>query len=111
MKKYTAKDFDKIRKLFKKCEENKVIVANKVIDELIFLTNTLDELKFHVINEGCIVDMQQGNYSIERENPALKSYNATIKSYQNLLKQLFELATDEDSKEIEDELEKFIRNE
>ena len=35
--------------------------------------------------------MCQGTYSIERENPALKSYNTTIKNFQNLLKQISEL--------------------
>ena len=39
--------------------------------------------------------MCQGDYSIDRENPALKSYNTTIKNYQTLIKQITELLPSE----------------
>ena len=50
--------------------------------------------------------MCQGAYSIDRENPALRSYNTSIKNYQSLIKQITELLP-KDEKSIEDEFDEF----
>ncbi|MCQ2979506.1 MAG: hypothetical protein MJ245_06900 [Clostridia bacterium] len=62
-----------------------------LIDEALFCGDTLTKLKQRVNDEGVITKMSQGNYSIDRENPALKSYNTTIKNYQSLCKQIVDL--------------------
>ena len=67
----------------------------------------MKKLRKAVDDDGVIVTMPQGDYEIERENPALKSYNTSIKNYQNLLKQLSELFEDLPPENIKDELEKF----
>lgn len=69
-----------------------------LIDEAIFCGETLTKLKLKVQADGVVTEMSQGNYSIERENPALKSYNTTIKNYQSLVKQIFELLPNSNSK-------------
>ena len=46
--------------------------------------------------------MCQGEYSIDRENPALKSYNTTIKNYQALIKQITELLPNENESNRDD---------
>jgi hypothetical protein len=51
--------------------------------------------------------MCQGNYSIDRESPALKSYNTTIKNYQTLIKQITDLLPVETKKDVGDEFDKF----
>ena len=66
-------------------------------------------MKKKVDDDGVVVTMPQGDYEIERENPALKSYNTSIKNYQNLLKQLSELFGDLPPENIPDELEEFCK--
>ena len=52
--------------------------------------------------------MCQGSYSINRSNPALKTYNTTIANYQKLMKQLVELLpTDKEVKPVGDGFENF----
>ena len=105
IKVYTSEDIKKIAILFENSEEKTKVIANKIIDELVFTTDVLQELRERVQSEGSIVEMQQGDYFIDRENPALRSYNTTLKSYQNLLKQLLELSG---TVSEADELELFI---
>lgn len=62
-----------------------------LLKEAKFLKTTLTKLKAEVKKTGVVTDMCQGSYSIQRENPALKSYNASLKSYQSLLKQMSDL--------------------
>lgn len=90
-------------------DKNNQDIAKKIIDEIKFCSNTLEELKQEVRDKGAITEMEQGSYSIERENPALKSYNTTIKNYQNLLKQLAELFADLPPDNKPDELEAFCK--
>ena len=49
---------------------------------------TLEDLKKEVNANGVVTEMPQGEYSITRENPALKSYNTMIQRYNSTLKQL-----------------------
>lgn len=69
-----------------------------LIDEAMFCGETLTKLKEKVNADGVVTEMSQGNYSIERENPALKSYNTTIKNYQALVKQIVELLPNANAK-------------
>jgi len=52
---------------------------------------TLLELKEIIQNEGVINEMPQGEYSIMREHPALKSYNTTIQRYTTVIEKLLAL--------------------
>ena len=67
---------------------------------------TLQELKARVKLDGVVTEMCQGDYTIERENPALKSYNTTVKNYTSVIKQLNDMLP---TKEIvnDDGFEKF----
>ena len=51
--------------------------------------------------------MCQGSYDIDRENPALKSYNTTIKNYTSVIKQLNDMLPVEDNNPKDDGFEKF----
>lgn len=59
-------------------------IAGSLIDELIFMQETLKKLKDKIRNDG-VVDTTSG---VVRESPAIRSYNQTIQRYGNLLKQL-----------------------
>jgi hypothetical protein len=51
--------------------------------------------------------MCQGDYTIERENPALKSYNTTIKNYTAVIKQLNDMLPAKEEKPKDDGFESF----
>lgn len=77
-------------------------LAKIVIDELAFMRVVLRDLKNKVNEDGVVTEMVQGSYSIDRENPALKSYNTTVQRYTATLKQLFDML-DTASPETSDE--------
>ena len=51
----------------------------------------IEVLKKEIKDKGVVVDMCQGEYSIQRTNPALNQYNTTIKNYTGCIKQLNDL--------------------
>ena len=66
-------------------------IIKSLIDELIFISNTLDELKRSIEAEGATIEKQTGNgYKTVCENPALKGYNTTIKSFTTTTKALMQ---------------------
>lgn len=66
-------------------------VAYDLIEELIFMKETMNELKQTVRREGATYVFTQGEQSYLKENPAMKSYNATVTKYNATLKQLLSL--------------------
>ncbi len=93
----------------KKVYNNKRNLVENLIERCAFMIVTLKECEVEVIENGVIVEMPQGDYTIDRENPALKSYNTTIKSYQNTIKLLFDLIPDEDKDNLlSDEAKEFM---
>lgn len=55
-------------------EDNKTKVE-EIIDTMADIAVCMDDCMEHIKTEGLVVEMQQGNYSIERENPYSKIYN------------------------------------
>lgn len=87
MAKKTA-DIKDLRKVFEAINDEKSKLALSLLDKAEFLEETLQELKARVKLDGVVTEMCQGDYTIERENPALKSYNTTVKNYTSVIKQL-----------------------
>lgn len=88
-------ELKKLKNTFKEMDNDKSKLALSLLDEAYFCGDTLKKLKGKVEKDGVVTEMSQGNYSIDRENPALKSYNTTIKNYQALIKQITELLPNE----------------
>lgn len=84
-------DLKTLKETFEKMDNDKSKLALSLLDEAYFCGDTLKKLKEKVAEDGVVTSMCQGNYNIDRENPALKSYNTTIKNYQTLIKQITEL--------------------
>ena len=105
MAKKTA-DIKDLRKVFEAINDEKSKLALSLLDKAEFLEETLQELKARVKIDGVVTEMCQGDYTIERENPALKSYNTTVKNYTSVIKQLNDMLP---TKEIvnDDGFEKF----
>lgn len=81
----------KLKKFTAGLTKDDQVIPNMLIEEIAFMKVTLDELRKEVNKEGVVTVMCQGEYDITRENPALKSYNATIQRYNSSLKQLEEI--------------------
>lgn len=105
MAKKTA-DIKDLRKVFEAINDEKSKLALSLLDKAEFLEETLQELKARVKLDGVVTEMCQGDYTIERENPALKSYNTTVKNYTSVIKQLNDMLP---TKEVvnDDGFEKF----
>lgn len=72
-------------------ENDKKVLCTSLLNELIFMQVTLDDLKKQVEEHGVVTKMCQGKYDIDRANPALNQYNTLIKNYSSCIKQLNEL--------------------
>ena len=108
MAKKTIFDIKNLRKVFEKINDNKSQLALSLLDKAEFMNETLTELQKIVADEGVVTAMCQGSYVIDRENPALKSYNSTIKNYTTIIKQIVDLLPESENKKVGEDLLKFI---
>lgn len=53
--------------------------AEELIGRLADVLLMMDECREHIASEGLVTEMQQGDYSIDRENPYSKIYDAKHK--------------------------------
>ena len=101
------KSLQEREKTFKNMDNDKGKIGLDLLTEVQFMKETLERLRAEIKNNDLIMEMQQGSYSIDRSNPALKTYNTTITNYNKLIKQLTDLLPDKDSKNKVDEFEEF----
>ena len=106
MKVVSYKDLKSLENTFVSMGTDKAKLGLALIEEATFLGKTLVVLKRKVEEDGVVTEMCQGSYSINRENPALRSYNISIKNYQSLIKQITELLP-KNEVSIEDEFDDF----
>lgn len=83
-------------------------VAYDLLEELVFMKQTMDELKSTVQLHGATYLFKQGEQEYLKENPAMKSYNATVTKYNATLKQLLSLIPEQT--EESDEFMDFVTN-
>lgn len=95
-------DLKTLKETFEKMDNDKSKLALSLLDEAYFCGDTLKKLKEKVEKDGVVTEMCQGDYSIDRENPALKSYNTTIKNYQALIKQITDLLPNQNNNNGDD---------
>lgn len=95
-------DLKALKETFEKMDNDKSKLALSLLDEAYFCGETLKKLKEKVEKDGVVTEMCQGSYNIDRENPALKSYNTTIKNYQALIKQITDLLPNQNNNNGDD---------
>lgn len=78
--------------ILSKISSDKRMIADKLVSELSFMEETLEDLKEQIRKTGTIEQFEQGRQSFLRESPALKSYNTTVQRYSMLYRQLCDLA-------------------
>lgn len=97
----------KIAKLFRELPAEKKQFADSLIEQFAVSTVTLERLVDEINNGDLIEDFVQGTQKLRRENPALKSYNATVKSFTALSKSLLDLLPEKTQKQAGEELMNF----
>lgn len=98
-----------LKEILQKMPEDKKAIATRLADELIFMRETLEDLKAQVKKYGTIEHFEQGKQSFLRESPALKSYNATIQRYSQLYKQLTDMLPKEQATQQVNPLYDFLK--
>ena len=104
----TKKIYEKYKKMFKAADKLKLEAHDDLLKNIAFMTVTLYKLQDEINEKGVIEKFEQGKQNFMRENPALKSYNATIKNYTSAIKQLNDLIPDNTPKQEGEDLLKFI---
>lgn len=107
MAKKQKTDIKELRQVFEKVKDNRSKIALSLLDKAEFMEETLNKLQEKVKLDGVVTTMCQGSYDIDRENPALKSYNTTIKNYASIIKQLNDMLPEEKKINEDDEFEQF----
>lgn len=102
------KEIRRLKRIYKGLEGKKKQVAEGLINEAAFMKATLEELKILIDEKGPIDEMPQGDYSILREHPAVKTYNTMIQRYGTIMKQLTDLLPKEIQQEPDDGFEAFV---
>lgn len=99
-------DIKCLKDIYSSLDKDKLVFAEKLIDQLLFMQETLDQLQKKIKEEGAVIESINGNgFNTYNENPAQKSYNSMIKNYNATIKQLLDLIPE---KEASDELLDFI---
>ena len=99
-----------LRELLERVPEDKQTVGAKIVEELLFMEETLNRLKAQVRETGEIELFKQGKQEFYRESSALKAYNTTIQRYSTLYKQLTDLIGKSPEAEKSGEIYDFIKD-
>lgn len=102
------KEERRLKRIYKELDEKRKKATEGLIQEAAYMRATLGELKALIDRDGPIDDMPQGDYSILREHPAVKTYNTMIQRYSSVTKQLNDLLPKEPPKDDDDGFEKFV---
>jgi hypothetical protein len=79
------------REILANIPEDKQTIGKKLVTELSFMEETLENLKAQIREGGEVEHFQQGKQDFYRESPALKSYNTTVQRYSVMYRQLTDL--------------------
>lgn len=97
---------NKLDELLQYIPENKRSIAERLISELEFMTDTLTSLKAIIREKGAEEEFCNGKQHFTRERPAMNSYTKLIARYSTLYKQVCDLMNN--SPEAKTELMKFL---
>ncbi len=97
----SKKDYvKKFKNIYKGISDTNKKKAEQLIDKLADVLIMMDECKEHIDTEGCVTEMSQGNYSIERENPWSKVYDSKSKIMLSILDKLDKMLPDQKTENV-----------
>lgn len=86
-----SKRYQEFKEILDKIPQDKKQIGERLVEELLFMRDTLEDLKNRIREDGTVERFVQGKQNFMRESPALKSYNTTVNRYSQLYKQLTDL--------------------
>lgn len=104
-----SKEMKRIKTIINKLPKDRLPIAETLYKELVFMQNTLEELKAQVDRDGPVELFKQGKQEFYREHPALQGYNKTLQRYNQTIKQLIDLLPPTDYQQEKDPLLEFIK--
>ena len=96
MTKVVKVDLNSVKSTLKEIDNYTTRLCLNLLVEAEFMKKTLKKLKKEINTNGVITKMSQGNYEIERANPALAQYNSLVKNYNSTIKQILDILPKED---------------
>lgn len=84
----------RLEKILKDVPKQQIALCRRLIERAAFMLVTLEDYEQDITVNGVITEMEQGKYTIHRENPAAKGYNTMVKNYQAVIRQLTDLLPD-----------------
>lgn len=100
---------NRFNKLFKQLDKPTFLLVQNLINELAFMSVTLEENRQYIEEFGVkeIYMNGKGQFGY-KESVESKNYNAMIKNYTNVVKQLVDFLPKEEKKSVGEDLLKFI---
>ena len=102
------KEVSRLNRILKEVDEKKKKTVEGLIKEAAFMRITLEELRDSINKYGVIDEMCQGEDTILRESPYVKTYNTMIQRYTTVNDKLLALLPKEVIKEVDDGFDSFI---
>lgn len=103
------KEITRLKGIYKKVDERKRKTVDGLIEECAFMRVTLTELRRLILEHGVVDEMSQGDYSILRESPYVRTYHTMIQRYTTASEKLLSLLPKNDPAPVTDDgFEDFI---
>lgn len=102
-------EINRVKKLYKDFERDKIKVLEGLINEAAFIKISLEDLRTDLTRNGLTELFEQGEQSFNRERPEVKIYTTFMQRYSNVMKQLLDLLPVEIKKDEVDQLMQFIK--
>lgn len=104
------KEISKFRKIFKNLDEDKKKILEKLIENVAFMSVTLEDLQESIKEKGCIEEYKNGeNQFGYKESTESKVYNSTIKNYNTCIRQLIDQLPKNENTPPEDDFGAFLK--
>ncbi len=82
------KEKNRLKRVFGEIEGKKRNTIEGLIDEAAFMRCALETLKGSIMEHGVVDEMPQGDYSILRESPYVRTYNSMMQRYTTVIDKL-----------------------
>lgn len=91
-----------LEEILEEIPEDRRYIGEKLCTEIIFMTDTLGDLRRSIKENGTEEIFEQGSQKFTRESSALSSYNKLVGQYTKACKQLIDLMPAVDAKGFKD---------
>lgn len=102
-------EINRLKKLCKDFDKEKIKTLEGLINEVSFLKVTLEYLRDDLLKNGLVELFEQGPNQYNRERPEVKIYNSFFKSYSSTMKQLIDLLPKEEQEEQKEETNELMQ--